>query len=255
MKRTILILCAGAALCVGFLTSCRGKMTISGDNGTDSIEFDTDSIRQVNLNMRMGDAESDEGGGADETELGGMAPYEEATFPIDQLPASAEEQDRQGGLVLYVNAEQTRSEDEPEGIYSVWMADERARTVRRILLTNPTAPGLWDDMKDKNAAPTAMHLIATAERALFATKDGSRIVVEGCPDGRNYWTYIVDTKRRTVKQLPSTEGVQSIDLNRGEILLASYGYYPAPDYGRYTVTHAYSTEGKFLRQVGEPEPE
>ena len=60
---------------------------------------------------------------------------------------------------------------------------------------------------------------------------------------------------RTAIQLPSTEGVQEIDMDKGEIIAASYGYYPAPDYGRYTVNKAYSLEGKFLRQVGEPQPE
>ena len=79
--------------------------------------------------------------------------------------------------------------------------------------------------------------------------------MEGCPDARNTWTYTIDTKKRTVKQFPSTEGVQSIDLEKGEVILASYGYYPAPDYGRYSVTNAYTIDGKFLRQASEPQPE
>jgi len=194
---------------------------------------------------------------SDETEELGLAPYQEEKFPISELPSNAEEKDRQGKLALYVVTVNAPTEDEPEGIYSVWMTDEQAGTARRILLTNPTASGLWDEMEGKNAdaAPTEMQLIATAEKAYFASKDGKKIIVEGCPDGRNFWTYIIDTEKRTFKQFPSTEGVQEINLDKGEVILASYGYFPAPDYGRYTVNKAYSLEGKFLRQTSEPEAE
>ena len=80
-----------------------------------------------------------------------------------------------------------------------------------------------------------------------------KIVVEGCPDGRNVWTYIIDLNKRKAIQLPSTEGVQEIDMDKGEIIAASYGYYP--EGGRYTVNKAYSLEGKFLRQTSDPQPE
>ena len=48
-------------------------------------------------------------------------------------------------------------------------------------------------------------------------------------------------------QLPSTEGVVSLDLEKKEIIAASYGY---DDDGRYSVNKAYSLDGKFLRKVG-----
>ena len=53
MKKAISILIAGAALTAGLLaTSCRGKVTINSENGSDTIEFDTDSIRQININVQ-----------------------------------------------------------------------------------------------------------------------------------------------------------------------------------------------------------
>ena len=159
--------------------------------------------------------------------------------------------------VLYVNVEQEPTEDDPAGLYTVWVADERWDQLRRVLTTNPTAAPAWDQMQGKNAngVEVPIHLIAVASSAQYASEDLSKIVVEGCPDGRNTWTYIIDLVKRTAIQLPSTEGVQEIDIDKGEIIAASYGYYPAPDYGRYTVNKAYSLEGKFLRQVGEPQPE
>ena len=54
------------------------------------------------------------------------------------------------------------------------------------------------------------------------------------------------------KQLPSSEGVISLDTDKREIIAASYGY---DSDGRYTVNKAYSVEGKFLRIVGDKERE
>jgi hypothetical protein len=59
MKLTILTLLAGALLTLGLLASCRGKVTISGDNGTDTLEFNTDSIREININVKTNDATSE----------------------------------------------------------------------------------------------------------------------------------------------------------------------------------------------------
>lgn len=60
MKKAILILIAGTALTAGVLTSCRGKVTISSDKGTDTIEFDTDSIHQININVQTNNVQTDD---------------------------------------------------------------------------------------------------------------------------------------------------------------------------------------------------
>ena len=94
--------------------------------------------------------------------------------------------------------------------------------------------------------------IADADKAMIAPGDVSKVIVEGCPDGRNMWTYIIDPYHGTAIQLPSTEGVVSLDWEKKEIIAASYGY---DDDGRYSVNKAYSLDGKFLRRVGDKERE
>jgi len=94
--------------------------------------------------------------------------------------------------------------------------------------------------------------IAAADKAMLAPGDVSKVIVEGCPDGRNIWTYIIDPDKGTAKQLPSSEGVLSLDWENKEIIAASYGY---DDEGRYSLKKAYSLDGRFLRIVGEKERE
>lgn len=253
MRKTTFTLIAGAALMtMPLIISCRGKVTINGANGSDTIEFNTDSIREIEINLQSNDY-----GESDESEAQGLAPYNEEILDIDQLPKTAVRQDSHFQTVVYVNVEQKPSEDEPDGIFTVWLADERAGIVRKILMTNPTAAAQWEQMNKENsdAVEVPIHLIATAEKAYLAPGDVSKVIVEGCPDSRNTWTYIIDTQTRTAKQFPTTEGVQHLDWNKKEIILASYGYNPDPDYGRYTYNRAYSLDGKFIRVASEKVPE
>lgn len=53
MRKTTFILMAGTALTALLLTaSCRGRVTINRANGTDTLEFNTDSIREININVQ-----------------------------------------------------------------------------------------------------------------------------------------------------------------------------------------------------------
>ena len=106
--------------------------------------------------------------------------------------------------------------------------------------------------KDASAVDVPLTQIAAAEKAWLAPGDVSKVIVEGCPDGRNVWTYIIDPHQATARQLPSTEGIMKLDWERKEIIASSYGY---DDEGRYSVQKAYSLDGTFLRQVGDKERE
>ena len=63
---------------------------------------------------------------------------------------------------------------------------------------------------------------------------------------------IVQAQVLDIKEMPSSEGVLSLDWENKEIIAASYGY---DDEGRYSFKKAYSLDGRFLRIVGEKERE
>lgn len=229
-----------------FLAGCNrlgglkaGLAALEGNDTTENVGDDEDVYEE---------------GEADDSEMMGMAPYEEETFDISELPPTAERQDAILHHALYVNTEQEPTDDGNEGLYTVWVADERSGTLRKVLTTNPTAEAPWEKMTGQNAdaVEVPMHLIVTASNALWANQACTKIIVEGCPDARNIYTYIIDLNTRTAKQLPTTEGVQEINFNKGEIIAASYGYYS--EGGRYTYNRAYSLDGKFLRVASEKVP-
>ena len=171
----------------------------------------------------------------------------------EELPKSALRVDSHDQMAVYVNEEQAPNEDDLAGVYSVWLVDERTGTVRKLCHTNPMAEAQWDKMKaqEADAVDVPIDQIAIASKAYLTPK--GKVIVEGCPDARNVWTYIIDPDKNTAKQLPTTEGVEYVDWEKEEIVLASYGY--DIEMGRYTYTRAYSPDGKFIRVASEKEVE
>lgn len=229
-------------LCVMLLAASCNNASKGSANGdaADSIDAYIDSLDVQELYDPDADGDDDD-----------------IPLDISELPETAERMDAFFQYAVYVNVEQQPTEDEPAGIYSVWTADERTGTCCKVLTTNPRAEAQWEKMKgeEANALKVGIDQIAVAERAWVLPDDVSKIIVEGCPDGRNIWTYLIDTDAHTAKQFPTTEGLQQIDAEAGEIILSYYGYYPAPDYGRYTCTKAYDYDGNFVRVASEKEPE
>ena len=146
------------------------------------------------------------------------------------------------------------AEGEMDAVKSVWLTNKRTGKVFRVCVTNPMAEAQWGKMNGEksDAVDVPLSQIAAADKAMIVSGDDVKIIVEGCPDGRNIWTYIIDPYTGKAKQLPSSEGVISLDSDKKEIIAASYGY---DSDGRYTVNKAYSVEGKFLRIVGDKERE
>ena len=181
---------------------------------------------------------------------------QEKQLGISEMPKTAVRQENAHfQYAVYVNVDKPASgEGEMDAVRSVWLADERTGTVIKVCVTNPMAEVQWSKMssKDADGVSVALTQIAVADKAMIAPGDVSKVIVEGCPDGRNIWTYIIDPYQGTAIQLPSTEGVVSLDWEKKEIIAASYGY---DDDGRYTVNNAYSLDGKFLRMVGGKERE
>ena len=181
---------------------------------------------------------------------------QEKQLGISEMPKTAVRQENAHfQYAVYVNVDKPASgEGEMDAVRSVWLADERTGTIIKVCVTNPMAEVQWSKMssKDADGVSVALTQIAAADKAMIAPGDVSKVIVEGCPDGRNIWTYIIDPYQGTAIQLPSTEGVVSLDWEKKEIIAASYGY---DDDGRYTVNNAYSLAGKFLRMVGGKERE
>ena len=113
------------------------------------------------------------------------------------------------------------AEGEMDAVKSVWLTNKRTGKVFRVCVTNPMAEAQWGKMNGEksDAVDVPLSQIAAADKAMIVSGDDVKIIVEGCPDGRNIWTYIIDPYTGTAKQLPSSEGVISFDSDKREIIV------------------------------------
>ena len=160
----------------------------------------------------------------------------------EKLPEEAELKDEDNGRELYVNVDGVGSEN---GQWSVWLRDKDTGIVTYLFATENTAEPRWSQMQDGNGIPVPMDEIAAGNcsNSLFIPWDADKIFVEGCPDERNVWSYIIDINTREAIQLPTNEGLIAIDPGKREIHMSHYLY--PPDGGRYSVERVYTLDGKF----------
>ena len=159
-----------------------------------------------------------------------------------RLPDDAELKDEDGDRELYVNVDGVGSEN---GQWSVWLRDKNTGFVTYLFATENTAEPRWDQMQDGNGIKVPIDLIAAGDcsTAHFIPWDADKILVEGCPDGRNVWSYIIDIQTKEAIQLPTNEGLIAIDPGKREIHMSHYLYHP--EGGRYSVERVYTIDGKF----------
>ena len=238
------------------LLGCGNKKKDAAVDGGQGIGVDTETIQALEDGHNKEAILDGPDGTSTQAFTGSKDGVEVDLLDIDEMPKTAVRQpNAYFQHAVYINVHRpSANEGEVEAICSVWLADEKAGTVIKLCVTKPMAELHWERMKGRDADGIEVPItqIAAADRAYLVPGDVSKVIVEGCPDSRNIWTYIIDPYTQTAKQLPSTEGVVSLDWEKKEIIAASYGY---DDDGRYSVKKAYSVDGKFLRREGDKERE
>lgn len=159
-----------------------------------------------------------------------------------RLPEEAELKDEDNDRELYVNVDGVGSEN---GQWSVWMRDKITGIVTYLFASENTAEPRWSEMQDGNGIKVSIDEIAAGNcyTTLFIPWDSDKIFVEGCPDDRNVWSYIIDINTKEAIQLPTNEGLIAIDPEKREIHMSNYLYHP--EGGRYSVERVYTLDGKF----------
>ena len=168
-----------------------------------------------------------------------------------KLPATAQLADDNGFQQVYLNYDRAGDEDEgTPDIMSVWIVNKQTKTATRLLVTNPDAEGMWGRMQDRNAVNVPLTQIAAAYKARFVPGE-SKVIVEGVPDSRNVWSYVIDLNTKKAFQLSSNSGLVGFcGEDETYIVMQSYRYNPDPDEGgRFSVLLVFTTEGRFVKEM------
>ena len=172
---------------------------------------------------------------------------EQDSIPVSQqsLPEGAVKADEVNGLFVFTKLVQESSEDNPADVRSLWLYERKTGRVDSILTTNPFAELRWSDMND-SPVEVPLTQIAAADKVCFVPGHPQLLLVEGCPEARNIWTYIIDLEKKTARQFPSTEGPIAFSASGDTLLLGAYRYHE--EGGRYSVVKTYTLSGQLISE-------
>ncbi|MBR1927865.1 MAG: hypothetical protein IJ840_09005 [Bacteroidales bacterium] len=173
--------------------------------------------------------------------------YPEYEEDYDPLPESAVLRAESDHYRIYTTVARPASEEDPE-VLALWVKGRgEDEETRRICTTYAYAEPKWASMTEGNAIPVSIDSgdIACAENIIPIPWDPDKFYIDGCPDARNVWSYILDfSDIDDVKalQFPSTEGFLSFDIPGKRIHLGAYRYHA--EGGRYSIEQVYTIDGK-----------
>ena len=96
-----------------------------------------------------------------------------------------------------------------------------------------------------------IHAVYTAHVVPYEKK----IVIDGCFDMRNIFSYLIDVDTNEVKHLPTNCGLIGFTPEEGYIVMGSYAYNNAVDEegeiigGRHTVMSVFNVDGECIKMI------
>ena len=178
------------------------------------------------------------------------------SLPIDSLyrvglPRTAKLSDCDDKLAVFLNDDKISESDEDVYITSLYVFDMETRVFSKLLTTtDPTEYGWYKPAGEESLKCTLNDIHAIYGACIFPFT--RKLVVSGCFDMRNTFTYIVDVDDKSVTLLPTNGGLVGFTMEEGYAIMQSYEYNTAVDEdgtpmgGRHTVLSVFDENGTFL---------
>ena len=170
------------------------------------------------------------------------------------LPRTARMTDKSEEFAIFLNEDKKAEFDEDAYIVSLYVYDYKTRQLTKLLTTTEPEGYKWYNPAGENASKcllTDIHSIYYARLFPFAKK----LLVTGCFDSRNEFSYIIDLDEKSVLLLPTNSGFVGFTSEEGYVVMQSYAYNSGVDEngdikgGRHTVLSVFDENGKFIRSL------
>ena len=184
-------------LLVFLACSCVKRQTSESAEGDASAQPSVEAVESNDSNETAGDSIANNN-------------WSDVAMPegiLQTLPKTAILCDIKGSFELYKNLDIECCDEHPNQ-WSLWLRDKETGKVIFLIQTNNDAEPRWEEMTDVNALEVPLEQIAAGDcdQAFLIPNAPGKVFVEGCPDGRNIWSYIYDFNMQRIIQLPTNEG-------------------------------------------------
>ena len=125
---------------------------------------------------------------------------------------------------------------------SLWAFDKQKQKLEMMLLTHLDTDGSRYDTTESFTMP--VDTIPTIQKVIIISypEENLKLLVEGCPDYRNVYSFIVELGKKEAIYLPTNRGFIGFSEEDYLLIMQSYHYYPCG--GRYNRIEAFDWEGK-----------
>ena len=170
------------------------------------------------------------------------------------LPRTSRMTDKSDEFAIFLNEDKKAEYDEDAYIVSLYVYDYKTRQLTKLLTTTEPEGYKWYTPAGENATKCSLndiHSIYYARLFPFAKK----LLVTGCFDSRNEFSYIIDLDEKSVLLLPTNSGFVGFTSEEGYVVMQSYAYNSGVDEngdikgGRHTVLSVFDENGKFIRSL------
>ena len=170
------------------------------------------------------------------------------------LPRTARMADKSEEFAIFLNDDKKAEFDEDAFIVSLYVYNYKTRQLTKLLTTTEPEGYKWYNPAGENASKcllTDIHSIYYARLFPYAEK----LLVTGCFDSRNEFSYIIDLNDKRAMLLPTNSGFVGFTSEEGYVVMQSYAYNTGldeegePKGGRHTVLSVFDENGKFIRSL------
>lgn len=138
-------------------------------------------------------------------------------------------------------------EVDPNGVDApisrLWIRN-RSDSIERVLLTTVKLTGAsWYVADAERFIEVPIDSITAVHRVYIFNEKPLQLIVQGCPDQRNEYSYFIDVDKKKAWYVPANSGYVG-GTEEGYMIFRSYRYVSAPDIGgRYTFLQIFDEDG------------
>lgn len=170
------------------------------------------------------------------------------------LPRTARLEDSNENFSIFLNNDKKAEYDEEAFTTSLFVFCKKDKRLSKLLTTTEPEGYGWHKPVGENAIIVTLadiHAIYRARLFPYANK----LLICGCFDMRNDFSYIIDLDDKSVLCLPTNNGLVGFTLEEGYAIMQSYAYNTGldengePKGGRHTVLSVFDDKGILIRSL------
>ena len=148
--------------------------------------------------------------------------------------------------ILYQVVDSAKDEyDIPE--VAIWIKNKTTKQETKLYQTVRSDGHCWYMGDGNKFYPVPIDSIFVTSSVSIYNDDPLQLIVEGCPDMRNEFSYFIDVPSRKAWYVPSNQGYIGKTSEEGYMIFQSYRYVSDPDIaGRYTFLQLFDNKGNLV---------